>query len=125
MIGRKKSENRKKTKMVGVRATPEEMDMLNARAAAFGISVAELCRQSVFGKTPQSKTDQVAVAELAVTRKEMGREGGLLKGWLSGAFPNAPALTPDDRIQLRSILKKIDAGQDKMVELAKKIIETP
>lgn len=125
MVAKQKSETRQKTELIQVRATPEEKAMLKARAAAFGVSMGELCRRVMFATKPKAKTDQVAVAALSDARAEMGREGGLLKGWLSGAFPNAPALTPDDRIELRALLKKIDSGQDKMVELARKIMETP
>lgn len=106
------SENRLKTKLIQVRATPEEKDKLKARAVAFGISMGELCRQIIFGAKPKSKTDQDAIRELAAMRADLGRLGGLLKGWLSDSFPAAP--TPD-RNQVRELLENIQAAQLKIV----------
>jgi plasmid stability protein len=82
-----RSESRQKTELIQVRATPEEKEKLRARADAFGVSVGELCRQSIFGAKLKSRTDQEAIEELAATRADLGRLGGLLKGWLSGSFP--------------------------------------
>lgn len=111
-----RSESRKRAKTIQVRATPEEKDVLKARAAAFGISVGELCRQTIFRATPKAKTDLEAIQALAMTRAEMGRLGGLLKGWLAGAFPAAP---PPDRPRVRELLHEIEAAKDVVVHTAK------
>lgn len=109
-----RSESRKKTMLIQVRATPEEKKKLNARAVAFGISMGELCRQAIFGAIPKSKTDQNAIDELASTRADLGRLGGLLKGWLSGSFPQVcPTLqTHSDVVKL---LREIEAAQKAVV----------
>jgi predicted aconitase len=111
MVVRKKSESRQKTKLVQVRATPEEKEILRDRAAAFGISVGELCRQAIFGSKPKAKTDQAAISELAAARADLGRLGGLLKGWLAGSFPNTSAPSIQEVIEVRTLLKQIEAAQ--------------
>ena len=115
-----RSESRKKIDYIQVRATPDEKERLRARAAAFGISMGELCRQSIFASTPRSKTDQGAIGELAATRADLGRLGGLLKGWLSGAFekPVPDMQTRDDVVAL---LRQIESTQTLVLEAAKKV----
>ncbi len=116
-----RSESRKKTLTIGVRATPLEKEMLKARAAAFSISVGELCRRAIFGSVPKSKTDQDAISELALTRADMGRMGGLLKGWLSGIFAqNAPTLKTHTEVV--NLLREIEGAQVKVLEAAKKLV---
>jgi len=50
----RRSKSRIKTKTIQVRATPEEKEQLKARAAAFGISVGELCRKSILAARPKA-----------------------------------------------------------------------
>lgn len=111
MVDRKKSETRQKTKLVQVRATPEEKEVLCDRAAAFGISVGELCRQAIFGSKPKAKTDQAAISELATARADLGRVGGLLKGWLAGSFSNVPAPSKQEIVEVRELLAQLKAAQ--------------
>jgi hypothetical protein len=108
-----KSELRKMSVTLQVRATPEEKAMLKARAGAFGISVGELIRQTIFKSKPKSKTDLEAIHALAVTRSDLGRLGGMLKGALSGVFPNSGLL---DQKQTRDLLHKIEAAQAEVVD---------
>lgn len=116
------SESRKKTEMIQVRATPEEKSSLKQRAEAFGISVGELCRATIFGAKPKSKTDQHAIAELAATRADLGRLGGLLRGWLGGsAFPDAP--TPD-RKPVRELLREIEAAEKAVLVAVKNLVSS-
>ena len=100
-----RSESRKKTELIQVRATPDEKAFLQARATAFGVSVGELCRQTIFAAIPKSRVDQDAVLALATTRADLGRFGGLLKGWLAGSFPNAPRPNLE---QVRDLLKQLE-----------------
>lgn len=117
-----RSESRVKTLTIGVRATPAEKEKLKARAEAFDVSVGELCRQAIFGSIPKSKTDQDARRELAATRADLGRLGGLLKGWLAGSFhQSAPSLkTHTDVVKL---LRDIEATQQRVVVVVKKLAE--
>lgn len=115
-----RSESRQKTELIQVRATPEEKKWLRARASAFGISVGELCRQLIAKAIPRSKTDQGAIAELAATRADLGRLGGLLKGWLSGAFVQ-PAPDIKCRDDVIALLRQIEATQALVIEAVKKV----
>ena len=114
------SEKRQKTAMLQVRATPSEKELLKKRADAFGVSMAELCRNSIFNSKPKSKTDQQAISELAIARADLGRLGGLLKGWLAGSFPSSPAA---DQARVRTLLFEIDAAQVVVVKTVKKLVE--
>lgn len=120
MVARTKSESRQKTKVLGVRATPEEHAKLKAKADAFGVSMGELCRQTLFGTTPKSKIDQEGIEALAVARADLGRFGGLLKGWLAGSFPGGPA---PDQVQVRDLLHKSEAAQAVVVAAVKKLVD--
>lgn len=113
-----RSESRKKTKLVQVRCTPEEKEALKARASAFGprMSVGELCRLSIFSSQPKSQVDQSAIAELANTRADLGRLGGLLKGWLAGSFEQG---VPQNPAEVASLLHQIEAAQRKVVDSIK------
>ena len=115
------SETRVKTLTFGVRCSPEEKASLQARADAFGISMGELCRETIFGTRPKSKTDQSAVAELLATRADLGRLGGLLKGWLSGVFPAAPLPQHD---QVRALLQDVEAAQKKVLAAVTTLVGT-
>lgn len=118
-INKSGSETRVKILTFGVRCTPEEKASLQARAVAFGISMGELCRETIFGTRPKSKTDQSAVAELLATRADLGRLGGLLKGWLAGVFPVAP---PPEHDQVRALLHDIEAAQKKVIATVNTLI---
>jgi predicted aconitase len=115
-----RSESRQKTKLIQVRATPEEREKLKARADTFGVSVGELCRQSIFGAKLKSRTDQEAIEELAATRADLGRLGGLLKGWLSGSFPNG---VPSSKAHadVIELLRAIRSAQIRVVEAFTKV----
>jgi hypothetical protein len=115
-----RSESRQKTKLIQVRATPEEKEKLKAKADAFGVSVGELCRSAIFGVILKPKTDQNAIQELAATRADMGRVGGLLKGWLSGAFPHG---IPSTKVhtEVVALLREIEKAQIRVIDAFTKV----
>ena len=117
-----RSESRQKTKLIQVRCTPDEKAVLQARAAAFGVSMGELCRETIFGTKPKSKTDKEAITELAAVRGDLGRLGGLLKGWLSGAF-DKEAPGPATRTDGVALLREIEAAQKRVVLAVKTVSE--
>jgi hypothetical protein len=107
------TEVRKKTKLIAVRATPAEKEHMKKRADAFGISVGALCRHIIFeSRVPQGLMDQSAIGELAKTRADLGRVGGLLKGWLAGSFQETAGLPfKGDIPTIRSLLLQIEKTQ--------------
>lgn len=116
--------NDKKHELVQVRATPEEKQRLRARAATFGISIGELCRETIFNTTPKAKTDKQAIGELAATRADLGRLGGLLKGWLAGSFQQEPP-PPQTLDEVRVLLRRIVDAQEVVVASAKSLVNKP
>lgn len=113
------SESRRMIKTIQVRATSEEKEILKEQAAAFGISIGELIRQTVFRTKPRSLTDKEAIMALAKTRADLGRLGGLLKGGLSGLFSNSQALDPR---QARALLHEIECAQTQVLNAVDKLI---
>lgn len=116
----KRSESRQKITTIGVRCTPAEKDLLKHRAEAFDVSVGELCREAIFRSIPKSKTDQNAIGELATTRADLGRLGGLLKFWLSGDSAQ-PAPVPKTKTDVVKLLREVEAAQKLVVESVKKV----
>lgn len=119
-MGNIRSESRKKTKTIQVRATPDEKTELKARASEFGVSVGELCRKAIFSSIPTSKADMLAVGELAALRADLGRLGGLLKGFLAGSFERQPPGLQTRDVVVK-LLHEIEASQRKAVEVAQKV----
>ena len=115
-----RSESRQKTELIQVRCTPEEKAALKARAAAFGISMGELCRGTIFGAKLKSKTDQDAIDELAETRADLGRLGCLFKGWLAGSFERGTP-GPKTRAEIRRILDDIELTELKVRDSANRL----
>lgn len=115
-----RSESRKKTELVQVRCTPDEKVALKDRASKFGVSVGELCRRAIFGSIPKSISDQHAISELAESRADLGRLGGLLKGWLAGSF-SQPVPDLQHRVEVIPLLRKIEDAQQNMIDVAKEV----
>ncbi len=120
-----RSESRQKTELIQVRCTPEEKAALKARAAAFGISMGALCRATIFGAKPKSKTDQGAIQELADTRADLGRLGGLFKGWLAGSFEQQGTPGPKTRAEVVRLLGEIERAQEKVLASVKALTGQP
>jgi predicted aconitase len=118
------SESRNKTQLVQVRCTPVEKLALKERADAFGVSVGELCRNAIFGSIPQSKTDKDARRELAATRADLGRLGGLLKGWLGGKFSQATPI-PRTHAEVEALIQEIKLTQVKVMDAVKNVTGKP
>ena len=114
------SESRIKTEHIPVRASPAEKIELKARADAFGISMGELCRKTLFGVVVKSKTDLNEIQELAATRADLGRLGGLLKGWLAGSFPNG--VSQPSTHEVVALLNQIQDAQKLVVASVKKVV---
>lgn len=119
-----RSESRQKTELIQVRCTPEEKAALKAHAAAFGISVGALCRETIFSTQPKSTTDQKAIQELANTRADLGRLGGLFKGWLAGSFERGKP-GEKSQIEIRRLLDDIELAEAQVIASVKKLTGTP
>lgn len=109
-----RSESRQKTETIQVRCTLTEKAQLKARAGAFAISVGELCRCAIFSSIPKSRADQSAIQQLAETRADLGRLGGLLKGWLAGSFEQQGV--PQKPAEVAALLHQIEAAQKSVID---------
>ena len=116
-----RSESRQKTDLIQVRATPGEKQLLKRRAAAFDISMGKLCREAIFRSVPKSKVDQDAIQELAATRADLGRLGGLLKGYLAGSFPVGTP-PPKTKTTVLELLREIEATQKIVIDSVKRVV---
>lgn len=114
------SESRHKTQLVQVRCTPDEKSALRDRASDFGVSVGELCRRTLFGALPKTRLDQKAILELAQLRGDLGRMGGLLKGWLAGSFEQKPPALRS-HTDVVNLLRQIEATQKAVLETLGKV----
>jgi uncharacterized protein (DUF1778 family) len=113
-----RSNSRQKTETIQVRATPAEKALLKAQAEAFGISLGQLVRETIFRSKPKSQIDLEAIQTLALSRADLGRVGGMLKGWLVGSFPNSPKA---DQAQIHALLRKIEIAQAKVLDAVKNL----
>jgi hypothetical protein len=120
----KKSEKRQRTAHIYCRATPQEKEFIQACAAAFNISEGELVRQMLFHLKPptvvDSLVDQQALAELHRCRADLGRLGGILKGWMGDSFPNSPH---PPREVINTLLKEIEKGKISIQAAATKLVK--
>ena len=98
---RKHSERRRRTELLQVRISEDELDIITEMAAACGISSAEYLRRLGTGFIPASKLDQITVRDLCKVAADMGRLGGLLKLWIS--IKRGEETSNRDSIDIKSI----------------------
>lgn len=109
----------KRHKLIGVKCTPEEFEEISKRAGLFGLKNPGYLRSSGLNYPLASKVDLHAFLELQKSRGDLGRLGGLLKMWLSDK-DRKPGL---DQIEVKALLKQIEAKQEEVAEYAKKLVE--
>lgn len=117
---KKRSESRVKTKTIPVRVSPEEKLKVESLAASCKMSRSSYLLQAGLGITPSSKTDLEAVHALADARSNLGRLGGLLKGWLAGSF-SQPAPSLKSHADVLKLLREIEVAQKSVVAAAIKV----
>ena len=62
--------------------------------------------------------------ELANTRADLGRLGGLFKGWLAGSFERGKP-GEKSQIEIRRLLDDIELAEAKVIASVKKLADTP
>ncbi len=113
-----KNETRKGSNPIRVWVTPEEKALIEANARQTGHSTSAYLRLLGLGYAPKSITDNEKVLELAKINGDLGRLGGLLKLWLT----NDARTAQFGESTIRAALSRIEATQDKMVEVMKAVI---
>ena len=112
------NETRKGSNPIRVWVTPDEKAAIEANARQTGHSTSAYLRFLGLGYAPKCITDNERVLELAKINGDLGRLGGLLKLWLT----NDARTAQFGESTIRAALARIEATQDKMVEVMKSII---
>ena len=120
--GNRRSESRQRTKMIPVRATPEEKQALKDRAYDSGMPLSEFLRRAGLGKKISSVVDSRAVVGVNNSVVELRKIGGLLKLWLAkrGAFEASDVEEVDPR-EIRAILRDLRAAEMELIQHADKL----
>lgn len=113
-----KKATRKGSTPIYVWVTPDEKAAIEANARQTGHSTSAYLRFLGLGYAPKSITDNEKVMELAKINGDLGRLGGLLKLWLTNDVRTAKF----GESTIRAALARIEATQDKMVEVMKAVI---
>lgn len=112
-------EKTKRDKLIGVKCTAEEFEEISKRSLMYGVKNPMYLRNIALNYPLASKVDLHAFLELQKSRGDLGRLGGLLKMWLSDK-DRKPGL---DQIEVKALLKQIEAKQEEVAEYAKKLVE--
>lgn len=80
---RRAADRQPRSARLAVRLSPAELEAIADRAKLVGMTRSTFLREVGLGYEPPSLLDREAVHELAALRGELGRQGGLLKMWLS------------------------------------------
>ncbi|WP_010188188.1 conjugal transfer transcriptional regulator TraJ [Sphingomonas sp. PAMC 26605] len=113
---------RKGSPAIKVRVLPEEKATIEALARDVGLSASSYLRQMGLGYKPRGVVDMEQVQRLVAINGDLGRMGGLLKLWLTDD-PKLDEFKPDNmRAIVRGLLKKLEAGQEELREIAKAVL---
>lgn len=106
-----------KSKVIPIRATDEEKELIRNNAAACKMSLSRYLINLGTGYAPPSKLDAEHMRTLAKINGDQGRLGGLLRMWLS----NEERVTPTIEQRLLSLIKSIEDYQKTLKDLAGKL----
>lgn len=119
MAREKLSDDAVRGSKISVRVNVAEREEIKKKALMFGVGSTEYLRNLGLNYPLTSKVDTLAFLELQKCRGDLGRLGGLLKMWLSDKDRKAGL----DQTDVKALLKKIEATQEKVGEYAKKLVE--
>lgn len=106
-------------KLIGVKCTPDEYQTISEKATFCAVKNATFLRNLALNYPVNSKVDQLAYLEIVKCRADLGRLGGLLKMWLSNKERRAGL----NEIDVRSLYKEIEEKQEKLLEIADRLLE--
>jgi Mobilization protein NikA len=118
MINTKEKPTRKGSPPIKVYCLPEERRQIEANANAAGLSLSTYLLNVGIGYQIRGIVDHKQVEELARINGDLGRLGGLLKLWLTDDERTAQF----GKATIRAVLSRIEATQDQMIELMKRVI---
>lgn len=102
--------------------SPDDKAKIEELARGVGESASSYLRLVGLGYKPRNVVDLDEVQRLIAVNGDLGRLGGLLKLWLSDD-PKLDEFKPDEmRRIVRGVLKKIEAGQEELRDIAKSVL---
>lgn len=113
------TETRKRTRLIAVRATPEEVAAIQSRARDCSMAPSTLMRELALNHRPASTVDRQAIARLARLQGDLGRLGGLLKMWLS----NDERLALGESLDVPGIVRGIDGLRAEVEKAVEALVE--
>lgn len=116
---KQKTQEEIRGKSVKIRVNELEHEEINRRANMYGVTTSTYIRNIALNYPITSKVDYLSLMELGKCRADLGRLGGLLKMWLSNKDRRAGL----DEIEVKSLYKEIEAKQEELIELARKLTE--
>jgi len=117
-------DKQKRTHHIDSRLTLQEYQVITSKAKATGYTASEYMRRVACGYPLKSMVDQLAVNELLQTRADLGRVGGLFKKWLVAQEGGTGTLGSRSYQEIDNIVSKIEAGQERLLNIAENIIKT-
>ena len=111
------SETRRRDRLISVRVSTEESAAIRATAAAASLAPSTLMRKLALGHKPRSTIDAQAIHQLARLAGDLGRNGGLLKMWLS----TAELLPLAEANEVTAILQRTLALQDEIKDVVRRL----
>jgi len=109
---------RKGSPPIKVYCLPEERKQIEINAGATGLSLSAYLLNVGMGYQVPGIVDNKQVESLARINGDLGRLGGLLKLWLT----NDARTAQFGESTIRSVLDKIEATQDRMIEVMTTVI---
>jgi hypothetical protein len=118
MMKTKEQSTRKGSPPIKVYCLPEERRQIEANANAAGLSLSKFLLKVGTGYQIRGIVDHKQVEELTRINGDLGRLGGLLKLWLTDDERSAQF----GKATVRAVLSRIEATQDQMIDLMKRVI---
>ncbi len=114
--------SRRRGRHLRVPVTAEEVQHIDDLAQQTGLSIAAYLRLVGLGYKPRNVVDFDEVQRLVAVNGDLGRMGGLLKLWLTDDAKLDEFKPEEMRRIVRGLLKKIEAGQEELREVAKSVL---
>jgi hypothetical protein len=109
---------RRESPPIKVYCLPEERRQIEAKVNAVGLSLSAYLLNVGIGYQIRGVVDHKQVEDLARINGDLGRLGGLLKLWLTHDERAAEV----GKATIRAVLYRIEATQDQMFDLMKRVI---
>ena len=123
---KKRSDKRKRTKIISVRVTPDEYKKIKENAQYTALAPSTYLRQCGLKKKIMSNIDNLNIVKITQLQGAIGKVGGLLKAWLSpqeklGDNLMAQGYLGKNKPGIKSLLNKIEQYVIRIDDAIKKL----